>query len=70
MLVEFLAVAALVGLFAALAAWLAIAGVDSNHPVLTALTDAVKVAMGALIALAYAARGIARRNNDDDGGSE
>jgi hypothetical protein len=66
MLVEFVTVAAIVLVFALAAAVLVASGTDDDNAVISALLDAVKVGFGALIALAYAARGIVRRNGGDE----
>lgn len=68
--VEFLAIVVLLALFVLLAAGLTLRGVDPDHPIFTALLDGGRTLVGAIIALAYAARGLTNgrgNNNDDDG---
>ena len=62
MLVEFLAVVGIVLIFAILATVLAVNNIDSGHPLFTSLIDGIKVLLGAVIALAYAARSVIRKN--------
>lgn len=66
LIVEFLAVAGLVLVFAALAAWMSIAGIDTENPVLRVLVGAIQTGFGALLALAYAARGVVQSKKSDD----
>ena len=68
-LVEFLTMAALVGFIIIALVSMAIAGVADDNAVVSALVDALKFLGGAVVALAYAARGLVQRNRDDgDGG--
>ena len=61
---EFVSVAALVALALIGMVLLAASGTESDHPVITSLSDLVKVGFGALIALAYAAKNIVRKDDD------
>lgn len=70
-LVEFVGLAAIVLMSMAALVILALAGIDDDYAVIGVLSDLIKVLVGALVALAYAARGMpgAGRRDDRSGGA-
>lgn len=66
-LVEFLTVAAIFLVLAFSLVVFTLANVDEKHVVYVSFLDLLKMVVGALIALAYAARGIVRRNGNGNG---